>query len=219
MAEHGAPPADSTKKDCGCGCGGDCGDKGKAATSPSPGRRALLTGASSAVLIATLVNRRAFAQLPPVACGPISHIGSLQPSVGGNPNLCGGLTGGFWRQKGSTCLPSVLGGAPGTLTLGTFLPQLATAAPSCYGLTFTAALCNSSSPCRHWAVAILDALSPSLNPSYGYTLAQLQAAVQNALNQGVTGSAILAALVTLENDYNVNSAPPCATPGADLCAG
>ena len=203
MAEHGAPPADNTKKDCGCGCGGDCGDKGNSATSPSPGRRALLTGASSAVLIATLANRRAFAQTGG-QCGPISHIGSLQPSQTAQPTLCGGMTPGFWKNH-ANCTTSVLTSHGYTLdtALGTVLTNLHLVDATSAAMTFRQGLCNANSNASHWASAILCALSPGMNPQYGYTLTSLNAAILNAYNQGVTGAAILTALKTLENDYGI----------------
>ena len=44
-----------------------------------------------------------------------------------------------------------------------------------------------------------------MNPKYGYTIASLNAAILTASNQGTTGSAILGALETLENDYGTNN--------------
>jgi hypothetical protein len=235
MIEHTPSPADSPKKDCGCGCGGGCGDKHEASESPadSPkkdcgcgcgggdtheasepsnqGRRALIAGASSVVLIATLANRRAFGQ--PVGgaqCGPISHIGSLAPSTQGQQTGCGGLTPGFWKTH-AVCTTAVLASVGATLdtTLGAVLTNLHLVS-TCAAVTFRQALCNPSSDCSHWAGAILDALSPTMNPHYGYTLTSLNNAILTAFNQGVTGTAILNALKTLENDFGVNTAG-CAT--------
>ena len=215
MAERAGAPDDNEKEDCGCGCGGDCNEKNEASTPPKQARRALLAGASSAMLIATLANRRAFGQPATGAqCGPISHIGSLNPSQQGQPTGCGGLTGGFWKNH-AVCVANVLGGNPSTITLGSKLSNLALVDPVSAATTFTNALCDPSSNASHGAAAILDVLSPSMNPQYGYTLASLNAAILTAHNQGVSGAAILTALKTLENDFGTNTGG-CAT--VPLCS-
>jgi hypothetical protein len=95
-----------------------------------------------------------------------------------------------------------------THTLGQFLPNLYLIDPTAAGQNF----CQVFAPPRddpgfHWACAILCAMSPTYNPSYGYTLTSLNNSIQNAYNNHVSSADILAAIETLENDYNTNNAP------------
>src|SRR6185369_9945165 len=103
---HGNCP---DEKDCGCGCegAGDCNDTAAAAAPKNKARRALMVGAGSVGLVATLINRRAFAT--GAQCGPISHAGSLAHSQQGNPQQCGGLTPGYWKNH-KTCTVHTIGG-------------------------------------------------------------------------------------------------------------
>ena len=206
MTENAASPHDSAKKDCGCGCAGDCGHKKEVSEPSSQARRALMIGAGSAAFVATLANRRAFA----AQCGPLSRIGSPQPSQQVQQSQCGGLTPGFWRNH-ADCVAKFIGGNPNTVTLGAKLPNLTIVEPACASMTFTAALC-SSHDCFHWAGAILDALTPLMNPHYGYNIVSLNIAILTAFNQligqGMTPAeaamTILNALETLENDFGTN---------------
>lgn len=216
VADHHAQhPAG--KGDCGCGCNGD-GDCAEAKKPVNRARRSFMVGAGTVAMVSTLANRRAFAWNngggTPAQCGPISHAASLTASTSNNQSKCGGLTPGFWKTH-ATCTARTLGFNPSTssqaiadcdsVTLGQKLSNLATIDPVSAGMTFKAALCASSSAAFHWASAILDALSPSMNPSYGYTIGDLNSAILNAYNSGTSGSMILTALETLENDYNTNS--------------
>lgn len=203
-----AQPAQSG--DCGCGCDGK-GDCNEAKQPVNRARRSLMLGAGTVVLVSTLANRRAFAH---EQCGPISHAMSLHPSHQGNQSGCGGLTPGFWKTH-ATCTAQVLGGNPAnpaaaiaycdTVTLGNKLSNLYLIDPISAGKTFKAALCDASSYGFHWAAAILDALSPAMNPSYGYTITELNNAVKAAYDNGLTAEQVVTALETLENDYNTNT--------------
>lgn len=193
-----AEPAQES--DCGCGCHG-AGDCEEASAPSSQARRALLIGTSSVAFIATLGNRRAFAGQQ---CGPISHAASLTSSQHGSQNQCGGLTPGFWKNH-KACVISTLGGDPSSIQLGQKLSNLYSVDPGSASVTFKTALCNPSSPASHWACAILNALSPSFNPSYGYSISQLNNSILSAFQANVSASNILTALKTLENDYGTGS--------------
>ena len=181
-----------------------------------------MVGAGSVAFVATLANRRAFAGNG-VACGPISAIGSLNPSQQ-NQAQCGGLTPGFWKTHGF-CTNFFLGGSitdanftvAKTKTLGQVLPALLTVDPTAAAMTFQQAFCNPSSTAFHWAGAILDALSPALNPHFGYTITTLNAAILKAFNAGVSAAAILGALETLENDFMTNDGGCAGGLSAHLC--
>lgn len=204
MAEQPANPQDPAKKDCGCGCGGDCGDKSKASEPSSRARRALLVGAGSTAFIATLANRRAFAQGN--QCGPLSHLSSPNPSQQTSNNGCGGLTPGFWKGH-APCVAAAIGGSVTTITLGSKLPALFVVDPTSANATFQRALCNNVfhlDNAYHFAAAILDALTPSMNPSYGYTITSLNAAILAAHQSGASLSDIVTAISSLENDFNTN---------------
>jgi hypothetical protein len=205
MTEHvdHQPNGTAPESDCGCGCNGaePCNDT--ATTPTSKARRAMMLGAGSAAFIATLANRRAFAA--GAECGPVSHAASLHHSAHGNtsPSTCGGSSPGFWKNH-KTCVTSALSNNdPTTVTLGSKLPELNTIDPGSAGTTFKNALCNNGDA-SHWACAILNALSPGINPNYGYTIASLNTAITKAHNAGVSATNILDALKTLENDFNVN---------------
>jgi hypothetical protein len=202
--------------DCGCGChgAGDCEDAKKPA---NRARRSLIMGAGGVAFVATLGNRRAFAA--GAECGPISNAGSLNPSGGGGASNCGGLSPGFWKNH-IGCAGTALGFAEApskssytsdlnsflsSSTLGNFLGNLASIDPSSAGESFAYAFCNPSSNASHWACAILNTLTPTFNPDYGYSLASLNAAILTASNQGVSASMILTAIETLENDAGTGS--------------
>jgi hypothetical protein len=204
---HSNDPA--RKGDCGCGChgAGDCEDAKKPA---SRARRSLILGAGTVAFVATLGNRRAFATS--AECGPISHAGSLTPSGTGGASNCGGYKPSFWKNHAG-CAGSALGFAESpsnssytadlttfltSTRLGSFLGNLASIDPSSAGESFAYAFCNTSSNAYHWAGAILDALTPTFNPDYGYSIAGLNSAILNASNQGVSASMILTALESLE---------------------
>jgi len=185
----------------------------------SRARRALLAGVGSAAFIATLGNRRAFAQGG--TCGVLSAMTSANPSATTQGGACGGVTPGYWKNH-RTCVVQILGGQdPSTVTLGTYLPTLTTCAGVIFGGTSTSALCNSSSICYHIGNAILCALSSGpggINPSYGYTITQLQNAVKNAQMQGLSDAQIAGALSQLENDVGTNQNLACAQTHPDkLC--
>ena len=200
MTEHGEHhhTAESGKADCGCGCNGagDCAEAGKPS---NKARRALMAGAGTLAFVATLANRRAFAE----ECGPISHAASMSNSPSTTQNQCGGLTPGYWKTRANV-VETTLGADPGTTTLGSLLPNLSLFDIGSAGTSFKDALaCNSPSlPGYHWAAAILNALSPSYNPSYGYTITTLNAALLTASKQGISEDQVLLALCKLENDYN-----------------
>jgi hypothetical protein len=211
---HSNDPAQ--KGDCGCGChgAGDCEDAKKPA---NRARRSLLVGAGTIAFVATLGNRRAFAA--GAECGPVSNAGSLNPSGGGRTSNCGGLSPGFWKNH-IGCAGSVLGFAESpsnsnyttdltnfltNKTLGSALSHLSAVDPSSAGESFAYAFCNPSSHACHWACAILDAMSPSFNPDYGYSLTGLNTAIYTAINQGVSASMILTAIETLEGEGGSNS--------------
>jgi hypothetical protein len=212
VANDGAQQPD--KKDCGCGCNGsgDCGDK----EPKSQVRRALLAGAGSSAVIATLINRRAFAGS--TACGPLSRLHSLNQSQANTPQ-CGGLTPGFW-QNHKTCAQVALNKLLGTTdltskTLGQALPILLTLDPTAANTTFKDAICGPSTNAFHWDNAILSAASPSLAPSFGYSIKgigtgpDLNTAISNASAAGSSLSDILNAIELLENDFNVNDGTFC----------
>lgn len=209
MTDPSATPQDPAKKDCDCGCGGDCGDKTKAGEPSNRARRALVAGAGSALVIVTLSNRRAFASGGGTTggqCGPISAMGSMNPSAQNTQGGCGGLTPGFWKNH-APCVATAIGGNPTVVTLGQKLTNLALVDPTDAAITFAVALCNNvyhKDNAFHWAAAILNALTPSMNPKYGYTIASLNAAILTAHNQGVSGADILSALTGLENDFGTN---------------
>jgi len=219
--QHSNGPEAEPKKDCGCGgCGGDCEEARKP---ENRARRSFLLGAGTTV-VATLVNHRAFAG--GATCGPLSHAASLTPSANGQTSGCGGLTPGYWAQHQDVSgavlgftepksnpnyqadLKTFLTGK----TLGSLLPNLALIDPTAAGQNF----CQVFTPPRddpgfHWACAILNAMasvSPfNYTPQYGYTLTELNNAIQNAYNNHVSSANILAAIETLENDYSTNNAP------------
>jgi hypothetical protein len=213
--EHSNGSETGPKKDCGCGCSGDCEDAKKP---QNRARRAFLLGTGTTV-VATLVNRRAFAAQG--ACQPISNDAvSLTHSANGTVSQCGGLTPGYWAQH-QTVSGKVLGytGPQSGLktfltgtTLGSLLPALALIDPTSAAQNF----CSSWQPPRddagfHWACAILCALASvppyQYTPSYGYTINSLNEAIMNAYNDKISASTMLSAIETLENDYNTNNAP------------
>jgi hypothetical protein len=201
-----------SRDDCGCDCNGagGCEEAGKPS---SQARRALIVGAGSAAFVSTLVNRRAFA----AQCGPISHAGSLNNSQQSQQSQCGGLTSGFWKNH-AACVAATIGGDPNSIKLSQKLSNLATVDPISANTTFKAALCNASSDASHWAVAILNALSPGFNPHYGYDIVGLNSSILTAFNQSVSASTILDALKTLENDFGTNQTGSCIGQGTDkLC--
>lgn len=221
--EHSNGPEAGPKKDCGCGCAGS-GDCEKAKKPQNRARRAFLLGTGTTV-VATLVNRRAFAANG--ACQPISNGAvSLAHSVNGQSSQCGGLTPGYWAQhQGVSGLvlgftekknsPTYLADLKTFLTshtLGNFLPALALIDPT----SAAQSLCSTWAPPRddpgfHWACAICNALASvapfSFTPSYGYTINSLNEAIMNAYNDKIPASTILSAIETLENDFNTNNAP------------
>ena len=228
-AGQASSPAAKTG-DCGCGCNGNGnGDCEEAKQPVNRARRSLMlgAGASTVVLISTLANRRAFAG-GGAQCGPISHAASLHQSGNQNNNCggVGGLTPGYWAQhqnvsaqvlgfqesSSSPTYSTDLKNFLTTTTLGSQLPALNTIDPTSADATFCKAFSRPRSDAAfHWANAILCALSsgpPSAYnycPSYGYTITSLNQAIVNATNQGVSGTTILQALETLENDYNVST--------------
>jgi hypothetical protein len=218
--EHHHPDGPAPKGDCGCGCNGagDCADAKQPA---SRARRSMLMGAGTVAFIATLGNRRAFAS----QCGPISNAASMNPSATTGSSSCGGLTPGFWKNH-IGCAGTTLGFAESpsnnnyttdlnnfltSTTLGSILTNLSAADSVSAGQSFAYAFCTPSSAASHWACAILNAKSPGFNPSYGYTITSLNAAILSAVNQNVSGSSILTALETLENDTGTGNTSSCAS--------
>lgn len=206
--------APGPKGDCGCGCNGqgDCAnEKTHAKKGLDRNRRSLLVGAGTVAFVSTLVNRRAFAA---GACDPVSTAMSMNASVSDPKSSCTGLSATFW-QNHVGCAGAALGFTPSWLsndytreltiflkssTLGSRLTNLHTIDPQCATQSFGHAFTNPGSDASHWACAILNAMSPTLNRSYGYTLMGLNDAINNAYKQNVPCSMILAALITLESD-------------------
>jgi hypothetical protein len=216
MAEHieNQPNNAPRAKDCGCGCNGNAPCDG-AAGRASKARRALMLGAGSAAVIVTLSNRRAFAT--GAECSPVSHAASLNPSQHGQQQLCGGVTPGFWRNH-KTCVVAALGGSdPTQVTLGAELPNLNTVDPGYASQPFATALCNPSSAAYHWACAILNSLTPQINPNYGYSSSTLNTAILDAYHAGVSPTNILDAFETLENDYMTDRSVSCAKANDKVC--
>jgi hypothetical protein len=202
-------------EDCGCGCGGagDCQDEN---TPGDRARRSFLLGGGT-VVVSTLVNHRAFAQ--GAACGPISAAGSPTASTTNITSQCGGLTPGFWSQhqdlsaaalgfSESSQNPAYLTHLKNFLSgkkLGSVLSNLNSIDPTSAGKSFCQAFLAPHDPAFHWAGAILCALTPGMNPNYGYTIGTLNQAIQQAHKNNVSLSAMIAAIGKLENDYNVSN--------------
>jgi hypothetical protein len=201
FAEHDSD-APASKDDCGCAGAGACKDVVEV---KDRNRRSLMVGGTTVAVVATLINRRAFANSP--ACGPISRAGSANPSTASTTRQCGGLTPGYWKNHAMAVSYALGGGDPGKITLGNLLSALSSIDSTSAGQTFTAALCNPSSNASHWACAILNASTPGWNPSYGYTVSSLNHAILAAYNNGIGAkpSAILTAIKTLENDYGLGT--------------
>ena len=194
------------KDDCGCGCAGS-GDCSDVVELKDRNRRRLMVGGTTVAVVATLINRRAFAGTN--VCGPISRAGSANPSGTSTTNHCGGLTPGYWKNHCLAVSHAIGGGDCGKITLGSLLPALNLIDSTSAEQTFTGALCNPSSSASHWACAILNASTPAWNPSYGYTVSSLNNAIITAYNngKGAKASAILSAIETLENDYGIGTVP------------
>jgi hypothetical protein len=208
----------SRNRDCGCGCNG-AGDCEAAEEAPSRNRRSLLIGAGSVAFVSTLVNRRAFAAGG--ACDPVSTAMSMNPSVGDSRSAasCSGFSAAFW-QTHVGCAAAALGFNGSwydtpymeelslflkSMAIGRHLPNLAMIDASCASQSFGAAFTNPGCDASHWASAVLNAMSPSLNHNYSYTLAGLNDSILNAYKQGVPSPMILAALISLESDVGSES--------------
>jgi hypothetical protein len=204
--------------DCGCGCHGadDC-EEAKAA--PSRNRRSLLIGAGTVAFVSTLVNRRAFAAGG--ACNAISAAASMNASVVDPKSTtgCSGFSASFWAAHAG-CAAATLGfngswyNTPYMLELtlflkstaiGRLLPNLAMVDASCASQSFAAAFAIPGCNASHWAAHVLNAMSPTLNRNYAYTLTGLNDSILNAYKQGVPSPMILAALITLESDVGSES--------------
>jgi hypothetical protein len=210
QGETGAPSRD---RDCGCGCHG-AGDCEEAKGAPHRNRRSLLIGAGTVAFVSTLVNRRAFAAGG--ACDAISAAMSINTSVGDPTTAtgCSGLSAAFW-QTHVGCAAATLGFGGSfydtpyleelslflqSMPVGKHLTNLAMIDAGCASQTYGSAFSNPGCDASHWACAVLNAMSPTLNRNYAYTLMGLNDSVLNAHKQGVPSAMILAALITLESD-------------------
>jgi hypothetical protein len=204
--------------DCGCGCNGadDCAE---AKAAPNRNRRSLLIGAGTVAFVSTLVNRRAFAAGG--ACDPVSAAMSMNASVVDPKSTtgCSGFSASFWAAHVG-CAAATLGfngswyNTPYMLELSLFLrstaigrllPNLAMVDASCASQSVGAAFANPGCNASHWAAHALNAMSPTLNRNYAYTLTGLNDSILNAYKQGVPSALILAALITLESDVGSES--------------